>query len=294
MSTDHDAAVRDQLLAQLNLHARIAFRGVVCERWAIGGGGQGRLGFHAVLSGSCWLRLPGMAPVEVTAGGLFLYRPEAQYLLAHSRLAEHEMAPARQMPVASVAAGPFAGLLCGYFEGGMANVPVVEAVPDYLIWRNFADFPEPLARLMHTLVACALDEVRGGDHILQRLCELLMLMILREPQVLKPERIGILRAQRDPVLRRVFSAIHARPGRHWTLESLARSAGVSRSAFAARFKQQADVSAMHYVRRYRLALAERRMREEGLSLQQAARATGYGSAGALRRAARRRRTAPAI
>jgi AraC-like DNA-binding protein len=92
--------------------------------------------------------------------------------------------------------------------------------------------------------------------------ELMLLMILREPSVLKVDNIGVLRAQRDPILRRAFDAIHARPGRHWTLASLANCAGVSRSAFALRFKQLTEVSAMHYLRRYRVALAERRIREE--------------------------------
>jgi AraC-like DNA-binding protein len=44
---------------------------------------------------------------------------------------------------------------------------------------------------------------------------------------------------------------------------------------------------MRYLRRYRVALAERRMREEKISIKQAARACGYRSAGAFRRAARR-------
>jgi AraC-like DNA-binding protein len=291
MSLAHDAQLLDELLAQVNLRARIAFRGVVCDRWAIGGSRQGRMGFHAVLSGRCWLRLSGEStPVELTAGGLFLYRPDTSSLLADSMLAEQETTPTRVLKAAAMPGEPSAGLLCGYFEGGETNIPVLQAIPAYLFWPNFAAFPEPLRRVMQTLVACAQDESRCGEQVLQRLCELLMLMILREPQVLCGERIGILRAQRDPVLRRVFSAIHARPGRHWTLASLARSAGVSRSAFAARFKQQADMSAMHYVRDYRLALAQRRMREEGLTLLQAARAMGYGSAAAFRRAARRRAT----
>ena len=69
MSTTHDAHLLDELLAQVDLRARIAFRGHACERWAIGGSHQGRLGFHAVLSGRCWLRLPDAAsPVELTAG----------------------------------------------------------------------------------------------------------------------------------------------------------------------------------------------------------------------------------
>jgi AraC family transcriptional regulator, activator of mtrCDE len=288
MSVAHEAQFLDELLAQMNLRARIAFRGLACERWAIGGSRQGRLSFHAVLSGRCWVRLPNAAtPVELTAGGLLIYRPDIQTLLADTPYTERELSPARILPVSSTAVGPHVGLLCGYFEGGGASTPIVDALPRYLVWPNFEAYPEPLARLVRALTACALDETHCGQQILQRLCELVILMVLREPTVLKVEQIGILCAQRDPKLRRVLDAIHARPGRQWTLTSLARSAGISRSAFSARFTQLAGISAMHYVRRYRVALAERRMREEKISVKQAARACGYRSVGAFVRAARR-------
>jgi AraC family transcriptional regulator, activator of mtrCDE len=289
MDGDNEANLLDDLLAQVNLRARITFRGKVCGRWAIGGSRQGRLGFHAVLSGQCWLRVPDVtAPVEMTAGALLIYRPDTEHLLADTGLARHASSPARILPISSEFAGANVGLLCGYFEGGVANIPVVDALPAYLMWPNFSVYPEPLGRLVGALTSCALDEARCREHVLQRFFELMLLMILREPLVLKVDNIGVLRAQRDPILRRAFNAIHARPGRHWTLASLANSAGVSRSAFAVRFKHLAEISAMHYLRRYRIALAERRIREESISVEQAARAIGYRSARAFRRAARRR------
>jgi AraC-like DNA-binding protein len=289
MDGDNEANPLDDLLAQVNLRARIAFRGKVCERWAIGGSRQGRLGFHAVLSGRCWLRVPDVtAPVEMTAGALLIYRPDTEHLLADTGLTRHASSPARILPISSEFAGPNVGLLCGYFEGGVANTPVLDALPAYLMWPNISAYPEPLARLIGALTSCALDEARCGEHVLQRFCELMLLMILREPSVLTVESVGVLRAQRDPVLRRAFNAIHARPGRNWTLASLASSAGVSRSAFAVRFKQLTEISAMHYLRRYRVALAERRIRDESISVEQAARAIGYRSVRAFRRAARRR------
>jgi len=289
MDGDNEADLLDDLLAQVDLRARITFRGKVCERWAIGGSRQGRLGFHAVLSGRCWLRVPDVtAPVEMTAGALLIYRPDTEHLLADTGLARRASSPARTLPISSEFAGANVGLLCGYFEGGVANIPILDALPAYLMWPDFSVYPEPLGRLIGALTSCALDEARCRAHVLQRFCELMLLMILREPSILKVDDIGVLRAQRDPVLRRAFNAIHARPGRHWTLASLASSAGVSRSAFAVRFKQLTEISAMHYLRRYRIALAERRIREESISVEQAARAIGYGSARAFRRAARRR------
>jgi AraC-like DNA-binding protein len=111
-------------------------------------------------------------------------------------------------------------------------------------------------------------------------------MILREPSVVPRERIAPLRAHCDPALRRAFESIHARPAKRWTLTELARRTGLSRSAFAQRFTAVAGVPAMTYLRRHRLALAEKHM-SEGLSLEQATRALGYRSVAAFRRARQR-------
>jgi AraC family transcriptional regulator, activator of mtrCDE len=286
--TTTDAHLLDEMLTRMNLRAHIVFRGLVCERWAIGGGGQGRIGFHAVVSGACWLTLPHLLrPVEVTAGGLLLYRPETRHLLADTVFAKEETPPAQIRPISSARGPREAGLLCGYFECSPADIPILNAMPPYLMWANSDAFPNPLARLMQTLVACALDEGRGCTQVLQDICKLLLLMLMREPGVLRVENLGILRAQRDPMLRRALNAMHALPGRHWTLESLARQAGISRSAFAAHFKKMTKMSAMRYLREYRVSLAERRMREDGLTAERAARTIGYRSVGAFRRAARR-------
>jgi transcriptional regulator GlxA family with amidase domain len=119
------------------------------------------------------------------------------------------------------------------------------------------------------------------------LCELLLHLVLREPSVVPLDRIANVHARCDPALRRALDSLHARPGKRWTLSTLARSAGMSRSTFAERFRGATGTPAMTYLRQHRLALAEQRMHDEGLSVEEAAHAMGFGSAAALRRARRR-------
>jgi AraC family transcriptional activator of mtrCDE len=278
------AEVIDDLLAAISIRAHIAFRGLACESWGIAGPSQGRLGFHFVLSGECWARLPDVSePVALREGALLLYRPAASHLLVDSADTVGVVVPNRIAPLASNETAPYVGLLCGYFDGAGAHSPLVEALPTYLLWPDFAALPAPLAQLVHTLVECAHDTSRCGEEVLARLCEVLLLIILRDPEVLPRERVAPLRARCDPALRRAFECIHAQPGKRWTLATLARSAGLSRSAFAQRFTAAAGVPAMTYLRRHRLALAEKHM-SEGLSLEQTARALGYRSVAAFRRA----------
>lgn len=280
----------DELLSTFSIRAHIAFRGLACERWSIGGPTQGRLGFHFVLCGACWAHLPDVShPVALREGALLLYRPSASHLLADSADSVGLVVPARITSLARDEPAPHVGLLCGYFDGAGTHSPLVEALPPYLLWPDFAALPAPLVPLMHTLVACAHDTSRCGEQVLARLCEVLLLMILRDPSVVPRERIAPLRAHCDPALRRAFESIHAQPGKRWTLTALARSVGLSRSAFAQRFTEIAGVPAMTYLRWHRLALAEKHM-SDGLSDEQAARALGYRSVAAFRRARLRGRS----
>ena len=54
--------------------------------------------------------------------------------------------------------------------------------------------------------------------------------------------------------------MHAEPARNWTLEELARIAGISRTVFAQRFKGLVGSTAMEYLSRWRMLQAADRLR----------------------------------
>ena len=70
---------------------------------------------------------------------------------------------------------------------------------------------------------------------------------------------GWLSALADPRIGAALGAIHAEPGRGWTLEALARVAGVSRTVFAQRFKALAGTT-VNYLTRWRMHTAAERLR----------------------------------
>src|ERR1035437_10734207 len=71
-----------------------------------------------------------------------------------------------------------------------------------------------------------------------------------------PERNkGWLRAVFDPKMGAALSAIHDRVNTPWTVESLAGAAGMSRSAFAARFKELLGQTPLEYVTEWRMQKA---------------------------------------
>lgn len=288
MSANAPRDLLQDLWATLNVRARIAFRGLACERWGIGGQTQGRLAFHVVLRGRSWARVPGVdEPLLLEPGAVLLYRPSCRHLLADSPEATRLLPPRRIEALSAPVGEAHVGLLCGYFEGVGMSSPLIDALPPCLVWRNRECLPPTLRALVQALECCALDTSAGSERVLALLCELLLHLVVREPAVLPRERVATSRMYGDPALRRALDAIHSRPDRRWTVDDLAHRAGLSRSTFAQRFAQAAGVPPMTYLRRYRLGLAERQLHDGGGSARQVARAIGYSGPRALRRARRR-------
>jgi AraC-like DNA-binding protein len=81
--------------------------------------------------------------------------------------------------------------------------------------------------------------------------------------------------------------LHGRPAEAWTLETLARSIGLSRSALADRFNHIVGIPPMQYLARWRLQLASHALEHRGVSIAVAAAQVGYESEAAFNRAFKR-------
>ena len=127
----------------------------------------------------------------------------------------------------------------------------------------------------------------GSDVITARLADVLVVQVVRSwLESGAPDR-GWVAGLRDPLLGRALASFHAEPGAPWTLAALAREAGMSRSAFAVRFRDLLGEPPMAYVTTWRMDLAGRLLREEQLPLARVAERVGYSSEAAFHRAFRR-------
>jgi AraC-like DNA-binding protein len=88
---------------------------------------------------------------------------------------------------------------------------------------------------------------------------------------------GWLRGLADPSLGRAIAEVHARPGRPWTVASLAQVAGASRSLFASRFRELVGLTVMDYVTALRMHMAAGLLDSSDSSLSDVASAVGYDS-----------------
>lgn len=122
-----------------------------------------------------------------------------------------------------------------------------------------------------------------------RLFELIITFTLRTWFRQCAQPTGWLYAARDPKISRVLAAIHRRPEHHWTLESLAAEAGMSRSALAGRFNTLLGRSPVNYLTAWRMQLADDWLRTKTYSIAAVADKLGYESEPAFSRAFKRHR-----
>src|ERR1700680_4392200 len=115
---------------------------------------------------------------------------------------------------------------------------------------------------MQALASEMAEQNPGSEVVATRLAEVLFIQVLRAHIASGPERNkGWLRAIFDPQVGTALSAIHDSVNTAWTVESLAEAAGMSRSAFAARFKELLGQTDREYVTEGRVWRARQFMQQ---------------------------------
>jgi AraC-like DNA-binding protein len=123
----------------------------------------------------------------------------------------------------------------------------------------------------------------GRGSVLSRLAEIVCVQALRIwIEQMPPESKGWLQGLKDERIAVALQAIHKDPGCRWTVASLARRAGMSRTVFATRFKALIGESPMEYVSRWRVHRAIGLLERDGVSLKSVVEASGYKSAATFR------------
>ena len=109
-------------------------------------------------------------------------------------------------------------------------------------------------------------------------------VIRRHLESLPADRTDWLAGLREPFVGRALAALHRSPARDWTLESLARDVGLSRSALAERFTQFVGQPPMQYLANWRMQLAANYLTGGTDSVAVVAERVGYESEAAFSRA----------
>jgi len=255
------------------------------------------LAHFAMLSrGNCWLSVEGIPePIPLTGGDCFLLARGTSIVMRDSprtrpRWSFREIAARANSNVAHYGGGGAATtIVCGSLSFDRASLkPITQLLPSFILIKSDEVHTLALHKTMQALASEMAEQAPGSEVVAARLAEVLFIQILRAYIASGPERNkGWLRAIFEPQIGTALSAIHNSVNRPWTVESLAEAAGMSRSAFAARFKELLGQTPLEYVTEWRMQKAMQLLQHRDKKLIDVARSVGYESDAAFSKAFRR-------
>lgn len=260
--------------------------------WGIRYRAYGKPSFAIVLEGQCWLALEGAGAVPVGRGDFVLMPATPAFaVMSEPGAPLVPMEPTGHVMRHGEAEGePDIRMLGGSFEIEPVNAPLLlSLLPRLIHISGTQGGTGRLSRLIALIMEESANDAPGKEAILARLLEVLMMECLRQPGAAsKTETAGLLAGLRDPALAQALRALHGDVRASWTVAELARHAGMSRSAFAARFSERLGCGPLEYLARWRMILARDALSRGGKPLEKLAEEIGYELASAFSTAFRRR------
>jgi AraC-like DNA-binding protein len=253
--------------------------------------------FTLLTRGNCWLKVEGIAdPIPLAGGDCFLTARDTSIVMRDNlrtppRSTFREIAAkANGNVVHHGGGGAPTTVVCGSLSFERTSVkPITQLLPRFILIK--ADQAHTLAihNTMQVLASEMVGQAPGSQVVTTRLAEVLFIQALRAhiASEVAGHNKGWLRAIFDPQVGAALSAVHDNVGTPWTVESLAASASMSRSAFAVRFKELLGQTPLEYVTEWRMQKAIQILRQRDRKLIDVARLVGYESDAAFSKAFKR-------
>ncbi|KQW45436.1 MULTISPECIES: AraC family transcriptional regulator [unclassified Roseateles] len=252
------------------------------------------IGLHVVTQGPVHVHAPGLdAPLTLQAGDIAVMARGCEHVLTVGPGLEGLPlstigVAADDDPVVDGAAG--SSVISGAYQ--LWNTPVhpfFRQLPAWFVLRaeELAAL-RPLALTMDLLSEEVRQQALGAETVTHGLLDVVFTYLLREMVARQaPEVAGWSHAVRDPQIRKVIACMHQAPERAWTLDELARTAGLSRTGLAERFRDAMGDTPLSYLRTVRLQAAMRWLSESDRTLEQVAQEVGYQDAFSFSKAFKR-------
>lgn len=244
----------------------------------------GSVWFHVVTSGRCVL-VVGEARLELQSGDLVLVPHGAGHTIEAGNPTQYPCIPnlPHQEQSDNFAVlhygddGPLTELVCGglRLEHPTAR-RLVGSLPTVVHVRTVR------RTVLGATLELLAEEVRvrdvGSEAVITRLCDILVIQAVRHWMTSADATSSAwLQAMSDPQVGPALAALHAAPATPWTIGALASQASMSRSAFAARFRELLGQPAMAYLTELRMHLALDLLHHSDRTVAEVAIAVGYES-----------------
>lgn len=260
--------------------------------------------YHLIVEGRCWIRVGDAAPVELAQGDLAMVPHGSSHVMSSDAVPSvvpYEAA-GMQLPLLGGIATPSHGgggdvcrIVCGFLaiDRRLCGA-LLQALPPVL---RVGAAGNELGAWLQSYVRIQLieraEEQPGGASVLAKLSELMFIEAIRRyVDSLPPDQSGWLAGLKDRYVGKALGLLHAQPARSWTVDTLAREIGISRSGLADRFTALIGKSPIQYLTHWRLTLAAHLLQSTTKSAAVVAYEVGYESEAAFSRAFRREFGAP--
>ncbi len=278
--------ILNDVLKTLRLSSKVFLHAKFCEQWVIDIAPLNlQASFHVIAHGNCWLHTQDTStPTALHAGDLVIcLRNTSHYVTNGSELPPDDLP--RNSPTTEETSSEATSLICGQCEFLQYYWnPILEAMPDLMVIPTTDSVGSNLASVINLMIAEIESAGEGSNAIIDRLSDILFIEAIRTYMGLHDNSQGYIAALKDLRLSRALTSFHKRPEKNWTVQMLSEEAGMSRSAFADKFKQMVDMSPIEYVTGWRMQSAYDALTSDNKSVMQIAEGCGYQSEAAFRKA----------
>jgi AraC-like DNA-binding protein len=283
------------ILTSIRLKSSVYFRRDFSAPWGMKFDQSTYALFHIVVRGKCLLKFDTDKPAfELSVGDIVVFPKGNAHWIADDqksiRVNSKDVVNAilRNRPIFSGDGNPTT-LICGHFEfDGELDHPLISNLPK-LIYIPDKDRRELtwLERVAN-LINYETDSGKAGSEVvITKLAEVLFIHILRTYMLQKNKTNDFFAALKDKQINNALDLIHGEPKNNWKLFDIAKQVGMSRSAFAQRFKNIVGLTPMQYITKWRMIKAKELLTYRQLSIIEIAEQVGYLSEAAFIRAFKR-------
>jgi AraC-like DNA-binding protein len=284
----------DDVFAAMRVRSAAYARFEATSPWGITFAGGTTARFGLVVRGGCWLSVEGLDPVALATGDCYVLVRGSTYAL-RDKLGSptrncFEVVGANVGSVIDIGGGGGAAtVITGWFTfDAVSSRPLIDLMPLVLHAKMDERRTQVMASTLTLLDMETAGPGLGSEVVISRLADILFIQAIRAHIAATGEAAtGWLAALSDPRIGPALRAIHDDAARAWTVEALAATAGMSRSAFAASFKERIGEPPLEYLTRWRMFRGGALLQHSDQTLSRIASAVGYDSEAAFSKAFKR-------
>ncbi len=258
--------VLSDILRSMRVEGSVYFCDHLQAPWSMDFEDTSSASFHLVRRGECWV-MSGERTECLGPGDLVFIEPGRDHVLA-----SHP--PNQDPPPGEVRTL----LLCGYCSfAEETGTPLLDIFPSLTIVREEEILEHPwLKSTLDQLSSEYMSQQPGAELVVNKLTEVVLVELIRI-NFGRDDKSRFIRALSDKKISGALQHLHSNPNIAWTLEKIAGHIGMSRAAFAKRFKDLVGQPMFEYLTMLRIQRAKELLKETKLPLYEVASRVGYES-----------------